>query len=96
MKTSVAKLKQNIELNIDKLHGTGKHDDTTKTQPVIVKFTGHSFKEQVFFKRKGLKNSDINFGITPSLTRHRLELLNLTQKYFQEEYYDKKDGISPS
>ena len=63
LETSVAKPKENIELNIDKFHKTGKYDDTTKAQPVTAKFTGHSFKEQVYLKRKALKNSDTNFRI---------------------------------
>ena len=61
--------KDNIKRSIDKLHKTGKHDQTTKTQPVIVKFTSDSFKEQVYYKRKTIKNSDSNIRITPSLTR---------------------------
>ena len=89
-------LKDNIERSIYKFHRTGKYDQTTKTQPVIIKFTSHSFKEQVHFKRK-TKNSDSNIRITPSLTHHRLlELLNLTQSYLQEEYYNKMDGIYPT
>ena len=92
-KTGISK--DNIERSIDKLHRTGKYDQTTKTQPVIVKFTSHSFKEQAYFKRKTIKNSDSNIRITPSLTHHRLELLNLTQSYVQEEYSNKKDDIYP-
>ena len=87
-KTGISK--DNIERSIDKLHRTGKYDQTTKTQPVIVKFTSHSFKEQAYFKRKTIKNSDSNIRITPSLTHHPLESLNLTQSYLQEEYYNKK------
>ena len=92
-KTGISK--ENIERSIDKLHRTGKYDQTTKKQPGIVKFTIHSFKEQVHFKRKTIKNSESNISITPSLTHHRLELLNLTQSYLQEEYYNKKDNIYP-
>ena len=92
-KTGISK--DNIKKSIDKLHRTGKYDQTTKTQPVIVKFTSHSFKEQAYFKRKTIKNSDSNIRITPSLTHHRLELLNLTQSNLQEEYYNKKDDIYP-
>ena len=80
-----------MERSIDKLHRTGKYDQATKTQPVIVKFTSHSFKEQVYFKRKTIKNSGSNIRITPSLTCHWLESLNLTQSYLQEEYYNKKE-----
>ena len=90
-KTGISK--NNIERSINKLHRTGKYDQTTKTQPVIVKFTSNFFKEQVYFKRKIIRNSDSNITITPSFTRHRLELLNLTQSYLQEEYYNKMDKV---
>ena len=92
-KTGISK--DNIKRSVDKLHRTGKYDQTTKTQPVIVKFTSHSFKELIYFKRKTIKNSDRNIRITPSLTHHRLDVLNLTQSYLQEEYYNKKDDIYP-
>ena len=87
-KTGISK--DNIERGIDKLHRTEKHDKTMKTQPVIVKFTSHSLKEQVYSNI-----SDSNFRITPSLRHHQLELLNLSQSYPQEEYYNKKDDIYP-
>ena len=90
-KTGISK--NNIERSINKLHRTGKYDQTTKTQPVIVKFTSNFFKEQVYFKRKIIRNSDSNISITPSFTLHRLELLNLTQSYLQEEYYNKMDKV---
>ena len=67
-KTGISK--DNIERSIDKLHRTGKYDQTTKTQPVIVKFMSHSFKEHIYFKQKTIKNSDSNIKITPSLTHH--------------------------
>ena len=73
--------RDNIKRSIDKLHRTEKYEQKTKARSVIVKFKSHSFKEQVFFKRKTMKNSDSNIRITPSLTHHRLELLNLTQSY---------------
>lgn len=66
------------------LHRTGKHDDATKTQSVIPKFTGRSFKVEIYFNRKALKTSDINFRITPSIACYQLELLDLAQKYLQE------------
>lgn len=37
--------KENIELNIDKLHRTGRYGNTKKIQSVTVKFTSHSFKQ---------------------------------------------------
>ena len=46
-KTGISK--DNIERGI---HRTGQYDQTTKTQPVIVNCTSHSFKEQVYFKGK--------------------------------------------
>ena len=87
--------KDNIARSIYKLHRTGKYDQTTKTQPVIVKFMSHSFKEHIYFKQKTIKNSDSNIRITPSLTHHWLELLHITQSYLQEKYYNKKDDIYP-
>ena len=54
-KTKISK--DNIERSIDKLHRTGKYDQTAKTQPAIVKFTSHSFKEQVYFKQKTIKKT---------------------------------------
>ena len=97
MKTLVAKpeSKKTTSRGALILYRTGKYDPTTKTQRIIVKFTSHSFKEQVYFKRKTKKNSDSNIRITPSLTHHQLELLNLTQSYLQEEYHNKKDNIYP-
>ena len=91
-KTAISK--DNIERSIGKLHRSGKYDHKTKTA-IFVKFTSHSLKEQVYFKRKTIKNSDSNIKITPSLTHHRLELLNLSQSYLEEEYYKKKDDIYP-
>ena len=92
-KTGISK--DNIERSIDELHRTGRYDQTTKTQPVIFKLTSHSLKEQVYFKQKTIKNSDSNIRIIPSLTHHRLDLLDLTQSDLQEEYYNKKDDIYP-
>lgn len=89
-------LKDNIERNIDKLRRKGKYNQATKTHPIIVKFKSHSFKDQVYFRQKSMKNSDNYIKITPLLTRHRLKLQNLTRNYFQKEYYNKKDDISQS
>ena len=60
-KTGISK--DNIERSIDRLHRTGKYDQTTKTQPVIVKFTSHSFKQQVYFKQKTIKTVTATSGL---------------------------------
>ena len=92
-------LRKTVVENVSSKTGISKNNiersihQTTKTQPVIVKFTSNFFKEQVYFKRKIIRNSDSNISITPSFTRHRLELLNLTQSYLHEEYYNKMDKI---
>ena len=67
-KTGISK--DNIERSIDKLQRTGKYDQTPKIQPEIVKLMSHSFKEQVYFKHKTIKNSDSNIRVTLSLTCH--------------------------
>ena len=64
--------KEEITNNIDKLHRIGK-TDKNRTQNTIIKFKSHSFKEKNYFKRKAIKQRDVN--IKPSLTKHRIELL---------------------
>ena len=49
-KTGISK--DNIERSIDKLHRTGKYDQTTKTQPVIVKFTSLPSKNKLTLNEK--------------------------------------------
>ena len=38
---------EEIERNIDKLHRVGRFDHETQTQPIIVKFRTHNFKEKI-------------------------------------------------
>ena len=45
-------------------------------QSTIVKFKSHSFKENIYFKRKAIKQRDVK--IKPSLTKYRIELLKNT------------------
>ena len=49
-KTGISK--DNFERSIDKLLRTGKYDQTSKTQPVIVKFTSHSSKNKFTLNEK--------------------------------------------
>ena len=39
-------LKEELKTNIDKLHRTGPYQHSTNTQPVMVKFKTHNFKEK--------------------------------------------------
>ena len=39
--------KEKLKINIDKLHRTGPYQTSTNTQPVIVQFKSHSFKEKI-------------------------------------------------
>ena len=41
-----------------------------------MKFKSHSFKENIYFKRKAVKRRDVK--IKPSLTKHQIELLKNT------------------
>ena len=42
--------KEKLKTNIDKLHRTGTYQQSTNTQPVIVKFKSDSFKEKIYNK----------------------------------------------
>ena len=68
--------KEELKTNIDKLHRTVPYQPSTNTQPVIVKFKSHSFKEKIYNKRK---NVNKNIKLVPSLTRRRSQLLNKLQ-----------------
>ena len=46
--------KEELKTNIDKLRRTGPYQPSTNTQPLIVKFKSHSFKEK-FIKAKECK-----------------------------------------
>ena len=39
--------KEELKTNIDKLHRTGLYQPSTNTQPMIIKFKSHSFKEKI-------------------------------------------------
>ena len=62
--------KEEISNNIDKLHRIGK-TNKNNTHNTIVKFKSDSFKENIYFKRKAVKQRDVK--IKPSLTKHRIE-----------------------
>lgn len=68
--------------NVDKLHRIGQVDKKTNTQPIIVKFKSHSFKERVYRSRKLITNK--NIFIRPSITKRRLDLLNETKTFIRE------------
>ena len=40
--------KEEKERDIEKLHRVGRFDHETQTQPIIVKFKTHSFKEKIY------------------------------------------------
>ena len=64
--------KKEIEANIDKMHPLGK-PSRNNSQPVIVRFKGHNFKERIYKRRKNIKQRYVK--LRPSLTRRRSELL---------------------
>ena len=78
--------KQEIEKNIDKLHRTGQFNKEKKTQPVIVRFTNHSFKEKIYYRRKAAKTKNAKVNISPSLTQLRKEVLDYTTDYLKKNY----------
>ena len=69
--------KKEIERNIDKLHRIGRFDHKTQTQPIIVKFKTHSFKEKISHQRKKLAKG---IKISPSLTKRRSDILQQVQQ----------------
>ena len=79
--------REELKTNIDKLHRTGPCQPSTNTQPVIVKFKSHSFKEKIYNKRK---NVNKNIKLVPSLTRRRSQLLNKLQTALNNS---KENGI---
>ena len=79
--------KEELKTNIDKLHRTVPYQPSTNTQPVIVKFKSHSFKEKIYNKRK---NVNKNIKLVPSLTRRRSQLLNNLQIALNDS---KENGI---
>ena len=59
-------LLEETERNIDKFHWVGRFDHEAQTQPIIVKFKTHSFKEKIYHQRKKLAKG---IKISPSLTK---------------------------
>ena len=47
-------LKEELKTNIDQLHRTGPYQHSTNTQPEMVKFKSHNFKEKKFGTRKNV------------------------------------------
>ena len=76
---------EKIERNIDKLHRVGRFDHETQTQPIIVKFRTHSFKEKINHQRKKLAKG---IKISPSLTKRRSDILQQEQHVIKEESCD--------
>ena len=68
--------RKELKINIEKLHRTGPYQPSINTQPVIVKFKYHSFKEKLYNKQK---NVNKNIKLDPSLTKRLLQRLNKLQ-----------------
>ena len=64
--------KETLNSSIDKLHQIGKVNNKG-TRSIIVKFKEHSFKEEVYKKRKNIKNNKVK--LKPSLTKRRQDIL---------------------
>ena len=73
------------ETNNDKLHRDGRFDHETQTQPIIVTFRTHSFKEKIYHQRKKLAKG---IKISPSLTKRRSDILQQAQHIIKEESSD--------
>ena len=41
---------EELKINMDNMHRTGPYQPSTNTQPVIVRFKSHSFKEKIYSK----------------------------------------------
>ena len=41
---------EELKTNMDNMHRTGPYQPSTNTQPVIVRFKSHSFKEKIYSK----------------------------------------------
>ena len=79
--------KEELKINIDKLHRTAPYRPSINTQPVIIKFKSHSFKEKIYNKRE---NVNKNIKLVPLLTKRRLQLLNKLQIALNDS---KENGI---
>ena len=73
------------ETSIEKLHRVGRFDQETQTQPIIVKFRTHSFKEKIYHQQKKLAKG---IKISPSLTKRRSDILQQVQHIIKEESSD--------
>ena len=71
--------------SIEKLHRVGRFDQETQTQPIIVKFRTHSFKEKIYHQQKKLAKG---IKISPSLTKRRSDILQQVQHIVKEEGSD--------
>ena len=78
---------EELKTNMDNMHRTGPYQPSTNTQPVIVRFKSHSFKEKIYSK---WKNVNKNIKLVPSLTRRRSQLLNKLQIALNDS---KENGI---
>ena len=61
------------------------NDHETQTQPIIVKFKTHSFKEKIFHQQKKFAKV---IKISPSLTKRRSDILQQVQYIIKEESSD--------
>ena len=78
-------LLEETERNIDKFHWVGIFDHEAQTQPIIVKFKTHSFKEKIYHQQKKLTKG---IKISPSLTKRRSDILQQVQHIIKEESSD--------
>ena len=78
--------KEEKERDIEKLHRVGRFDHETQTQPIIVKFKTHSFKEKIYHQWKKLAKG---IKISQSLTKQQLsDILQQVQHIIKEESSD--------
>lgn len=81
--------------HIDRIHRIGKPRSMANItrsgyRPVIVKFISYVQRNLVFTNKKNLKGS--NMGITESLTKNRLKLLNNAKEKFNKNSVWTWDG----
>ena len=77
---------EEIERNIDKLPRVGRFDHETQfTQPIIVEFKTHSFKQKIYHQWKKLAKW---IKISPSLTNQRSDILQQVQHIMKVENSD--------
>ena len=78
-------LLEETERNIDKFHWVGIFDHEAQTQPIIVKFKTHSFKEKIYHQQKKLPKG---IKISQLLTKRRSDILQQVQHIIKEESSD--------